>query len=53
MHKKELQLPLGEMKEADELAVLRKELKNKEESRGNIKNIFLLSLDFFYTRYPI
>ena len=31
--KKELQLPLGEMKETDELVVLRKELKNKEESR--------------------
>lgn len=31
--KKELQLPLGEMKETDEVAVLRKELKNKEESK--------------------
>jgi uncharacterized protein len=32
--KKELQLPPGEMVEADEIAVLRKELKNKEEARG-------------------
>lgn len=31
--KKELQLPAGKMVEADEIAVLRKELKNKEESR--------------------
>ena len=31
--KKELQLPAGKMTEADEIAVLRKELKNKEESR--------------------
>jgi len=31
--KKELQLPAGEMIEADEIAVLRKELKNKEESK--------------------
>lgn len=31
--KKELQLPPGGMSEADELAVLQKELKNKEESR--------------------
>jgi uncharacterized protein len=31
--KKELKLPLGQMKEADEIGVLRKELKNKEESR--------------------
>lgn len=31
--KKELQLPAGKMTEADELGVLRKELKNKEESR--------------------
>lgn len=30
--KKELQLPPGEMKEEDEIGVLRKELKNKEES---------------------
>lgn len=30
--KKELQLPPGEMKEEDEVGVLRKELKNKEES---------------------
>jgi len=31
--KKEMQLPVGQMKESDEVAVLRKELKNKEESR--------------------
>lgn len=31
--KKELQLPVGQMVEADELGVLRKELKDKEESR--------------------
>jgi uncharacterized protein YqeY len=31
--KKELQLPPGQMTEAEEIAVLRKELKNKEESR--------------------
>ena len=31
--KKELQLPSGEMTENDEIGVLRKELKNKEESR--------------------
>ena len=31
--KKELQLPPGGMTEAEEVAVLRKELKNKEESR--------------------
>lgn len=31
--KKELQLPVGTMKEADEIGILRKELKNKEESR--------------------
>ncbi|MCW1948947.1 MAG: GatB/YqeY domain-containing protein [Candidatus Shapirobacteria bacterium] len=31
--KKELQLPAGKITEADEIAVLRKELKNKEESR--------------------
>ncbi|MDD4937764.1 MAG: GatB/YqeY domain-containing protein [Candidatus Shapirobacteria bacterium] len=31
--KKELQLPVGTMKEVDEIGVLRKELKNKEESR--------------------
>ena len=31
--KKELQLPLGQMTEAEEIGVLRKELKNKEESR--------------------
>ncbi len=31
--KKELQLPAGKMTEAEELGVLRKELKNKEESR--------------------
>ena len=31
--KKELLLPVGEMVEADELTVLRKELKNKEEAK--------------------
>ena len=31
--KKEMQLPVGQMTETDEVAVLRKELKNKEESR--------------------
>lgn len=31
--KKEMQLPLGKMKEADEIIVLRRELKNKEESK--------------------
>jgi uncharacterized protein len=31
--KKEMQLPLGKMVENDEIGVLRKELKNKEESR--------------------
>lgn len=31
--KKELQLPPGAMKEEDQISVLRKELKNKEESR--------------------
>lgn len=31
--KKELQLPPGKMEEEDEVAVLRKELKNKEEAR--------------------
>ena len=31
--KKEMQLPSGKMAETDEVAVLRKELKNKEESR--------------------
>ncbi len=31
--KKELQLPPGQMKESDEVSVLRKELKDKEESR--------------------
>jgi len=31
--KKELQLPVGQMKEEDEIIVLRKELKNKDESR--------------------
>jgi uncharacterized protein len=31
--KKELQLPVGKMTETDEIGVLRKELKNKEESR--------------------
>jgi uncharacterized protein YqeY len=32
--KKALQLPPGQMSEAEEIAVLRKELKNKEESKG-------------------
>jgi hypothetical protein len=31
--KKEMQMPVGEMKEEDEVAVVRKELKNKEESK--------------------
>jgi len=31
--KKEMQLPVGKMTESDEVGVLRKELKNKEESR--------------------
>lgn len=31
--KKELQLPVGKMTDAEEIGVLRKELKNKEESR--------------------
>lgn len=31
--KRELQLPPGQMNEAEEISVLRKELKNKEESR--------------------
>ena len=31
--KKEMQLPVGKMTESDEMGVLRKELKNKEESR--------------------
>lgn len=31
--KKEMQLPVGKMTENDEIGVLRKELKNKEESR--------------------
>ena len=31
--KKELQLPVGKMSESDEVGVLRKELKNKEESK--------------------
>ena len=31
--KKELQLPVGQMTEAEELTVLRKELKNKEEAK--------------------
>ena len=31
--KKELQLPVGKMIESDEISVLRKELKDKEESR--------------------
>ncbi len=33
LEKKEMQLPAGKMKEEDEMAVLRKELKNKEEAR--------------------
>jgi len=33
LDKRELQLPPGKMSEAEEVAVLRKELKNKEESR--------------------
>ena len=33
LDKKEMQLPPGQMKSGDELAVLKKELKNKEESR--------------------
>ena len=32
--RKEMQLPCGKMKEKDEVAVLRKELKNKQESRA-------------------
>ena len=36
--KKELQLPVGKMTESDELGVLRKELKNKEESRQMFAN---------------
>lgn len=48
--KKELQLPPGAMTEADEMAVLRKELKNKEESRemfvkGNREDL-VKSLDY-------
>jgi len=31
--KKEMQLPVGQLKEEDEVAVLRKELKNKDEAR--------------------
>ena len=31
--KKEMQLPVGKMAESDEIGVLRKELKNKEESK--------------------
>lgn len=31
--KKEMQLPVGQMTESDEVGVLRKELKNKEESK--------------------
>ena len=31
--KKEMQLPVGQMTESDEIGVLRKELKNKEESK--------------------
>jgi len=35
--KKELQMPLGQMKEADEIGVLKKEMKNKEESKVMFK----------------
>jgi len=48
--KKEMQLPVGQMTEADEIGVLRKELKNKEESRemflkGN-RNDLVEQLDY-------
>lgn len=48
--KKELQLPPGAMTESDEMSVLRKELKNKEESRelfvkGN-RDDLVKSLDY-------
>jgi len=48
--KKELQLPPGEMKESDEIAVLQKELKNKEESKAVFqkadRNDLVSSLDY-------
>lgn len=48
--KKELQLPAGEIKEADEVSVLRKELKNKEESREMFekagRNDLVVELDY-------
>ena len=34
LEKKEMQLPPGKMKEADEVAVIRKELKNKQEGES-------------------
>lgn len=48
--KKEMQLPVGQMTETDEVGVLRKELKNKEESRemflkGN-RNDLVEQLDY-------
>lgn len=48
--KKEMQLPVGQMTETDEIGVLRKELKNKEESRemflkGN-RNDLVEQLDY-------
>lgn len=48
--KKEMQLPVGQMTEAEETGVLRKELKNKEESRemflkGN-RNDLVEQLDY-------
>jgi uncharacterized protein len=48
--KKALQLPPGEMKESDEIAVLQKELKNKEESKAVFqkagRNDLVTSLDY-------
>lgn len=48
--KKEMQLPVGQMTEAEEIGVLRKELKNKEESKemflkGN-RNDLVEQLDY-------
>jgi len=48
--KKEMQLPVGQMTETEEIGVLRKELKNKEESRemflkGN-RNDLVEQLDY-------
>jgi len=48
--KKEMQLPVGQMTEVEEIGVLRKELKNKEESRemflkGN-RNDLVEQLDY-------